>query len=242
MIEYDPGKPLFSLHIPKCAGTAFIEILKSWYGTKLYLHYIDEKNNKNPKIYRLKKYIKNEYRKNICIHGHFNRNRYIGVREYYPDADQFITFFRDPFERFLSNYYFMKRKTGGRNRGSSGGIYRAGRIVDRSIDPDYTLEQHFKKIMGKTSQYFPDDMNLNNFKDYLNSNFIYIGLAEDMQTSVDKLSEKLGFKSKKVPHKNKSTREDQHEYELEDLREDFINRNILDWEIYQYVKSNYKNW
>jgi hypothetical protein len=101
MRKYITEKPLFSIHIPKTAGTSFQKILKCWFGDDLYLHYFDEKNNKMPEKYILKS--------GLCIHGHFNKKRGFGVFDYYPEADQFITIIRDPLELHLSNFFFVKK-------------------------------------------------------------------------------------------------------------------------------------
>ena len=45
MKQYGKERPLISIHIPKCAGTSFVGVLKEYFGKKLYRHYFDEKNN-----------------------------------------------------------------------------------------------------------------------------------------------------------------------------------------------------
>ena len=41
MRSYDPARLLVSVHVPKCAGTSFAELLRSWFGARLHLHYPD---------------------------------------------------------------------------------------------------------------------------------------------------------------------------------------------------------
>ena len=53
MKPYDPQKPLFSYHIPKCAGTSFSEVLKAWFGRGFCQHYHDEIRNKPPRKHNL---------------------------------------------------------------------------------------------------------------------------------------------------------------------------------------------
>ena len=95
---YDPALPLFSLHVPKTAGTSFRRDLERWFGADLALHYRGDQGEP-PTRWTL--------RPGLCVHGHFNRLRGIGVRQYYPEARQFIVFLRDPFERFVSTWRYL---------------------------------------------------------------------------------------------------------------------------------------
>lgn len=98
--SYDPSRALFSLHVPKTAGTSFRHDLEAWFGPKnMGYHYHGYHREPPPRF---------EPRPGLCVHGHFNRLRGIGVRQYYPDASQFITFLRDPFDRFVSNWRYLQ--------------------------------------------------------------------------------------------------------------------------------------
>ena len=96
---YDPGRPLFSLHVPKTAGTSFRNDLETWFGpANMAFHYRGDQGEPPARA---------DLRPGLCVHGHFNRLRGIGVRQYYPQADQFIVFLRDPFDRFVSNWRYL---------------------------------------------------------------------------------------------------------------------------------------
>ena len=97
--RYDPARPLFSLHVPKTAGTSFRNDLEGWFGREnMAFHYRGDQGEPPPRAI---------LRPGLCVHGHFNRLRGIGVRQYYPQADQFIVFLRDPFDRFVSNWRYL---------------------------------------------------------------------------------------------------------------------------------------
>ncbi len=96
---YDPARPLFSLHVPKTAGTSFRHDLEGWFGREnLAFHYRGDQGEAPARA---------ELRPGLCVHGHFNRLRGIGVRDYYPAADQFIVMLREPFERFVSTWRYL---------------------------------------------------------------------------------------------------------------------------------------
>lgn len=97
--RYDPARPLFSLHVPKTAGTSFRNDLEAWFGREhLAFHYRGDQGEAPPHA---------ELKPGLCVHGHFNRLRGIGVREYYPEADQFIVLLRDPYDRFVSTWRYL---------------------------------------------------------------------------------------------------------------------------------------
>jgi hypothetical protein len=99
MKPYDPSRTLVSLHIPKTAGTSFTDALTTWFGPEdLHFHY-RAKDGTLPALV--------EGRPGLCVHGHFNRMRGFGGRASYPNANQFIVFVRDPFDRFVSQWLYL---------------------------------------------------------------------------------------------------------------------------------------
>ena len=111
MKAYDPSDLLISIHLPKCGGSSLKAALKRWFGKKLYYHYYDEEKNATPSrllSYRIR--LSSMMSDGYCVHGHFNKYRGFGIRDYYPNSNQFISFLRDPLEIHLSNYYFLTRK------------------------------------------------------------------------------------------------------------------------------------
>ena len=100
MIEYNKAEPLFSIHIPRCGGKSMTPWLAEIFPGSLGLHYFDEAKNRMP--------AKHKRQAGTCIHGHFNKARGFGVQDYYPQARQFITILRDPFEVLVSRYYYEK--------------------------------------------------------------------------------------------------------------------------------------
>jgi hypothetical protein len=94
---YDPGKLLVSVHIPKTAGTSLAKALETWFGDRLRLHY---RNVARP-------VSATDDAPGVCVHGHFQPDEPGRVRDYFPQADQFITVMRDPFQRMISLWRFL---------------------------------------------------------------------------------------------------------------------------------------
>lgn len=222
MKPYNRGKPLISIHVPKCGGSSFRQLLKKWFGKKLYKHYFQQYNSLPPK-HRLKR--------GICIHGHFNRTKGFGIMDYYPKVDQFITVLREPLEIAISNYFFWKKKEKYRQ-------LRLG-ILKEGDEHDYIdIDDFFKKRpRSHILNFMPFELTFDNYKEILEKYFIYICVMEDLKVSVNILAEKLGFPATEIELINPSARDEELKAEI---REEFISNNRLEYEIFNYVLSTYK--
>lgn len=217
MKHYDPRQPLISLHIPKCAGQSVRKILEQWFGDAFYIHYFQQYNAPPPK---------HELTPGMCIHGHFNRTRGFGAADYYPSVNQFITILRDPLEMMISNYFFWKKKARARQLESG--------IIKEGDEHDYkNIDDFFEK---RRRSHIPDflhrEVTEDNVKEVVENDFIYIGVMEDLQASMDILARKLGFPPVTIPHINRSGRDE----ELSPGQKDrFIRDNRLAYSIYFYA-------
>jgi Sulfotransferase family len=217
---YDPKKPLISIHIPKCAGQSFTRVLRAWFGPNFYTHYSRTRHDLPPK---------HVLKPGMCIHGHFNKRKALGVTDYYPTVDQFITIVRDPLEIAISNYFFWKTKARAKQL-ELGIIEEGGRDDYRNID-DFFRQRRRSHIW----KFMPWELTPDNYREILESRFIWIGLVEKLQESVDRLAESLGFDKAIMPHVNPSPRDE----ELSPaLREEFIANNRLEFEIHRYVSES----
>ena len=219
MIAYDAAKPLISLHAPKCAGQSFRPVLEQWYGNRFFIHYFQQ-NNAPPPRHPLKP--------GICIHGHFTRRLGFGVMDYYPEVDQFITVLRDPLEAALSNYFFWKTKA--RARQLKNGMITLGGEHDYG-----NIDDFFRKRPGSNMlDFMPREMSRENYKEIIETQFVWIGLVENLQAHVDGLAEALGFSAVMVERLNTANRDE----ELSSGgRRDFIENNPREFEIYRYVRE-----
>lgn len=224
--RYDPKSPLISVHVPKCGGTSFLSVLRKWYGSGFFKHYPDERRNRPPERHDLNRHTSQP----VCIHGHFNYKRGNGPDVYYPEANQFITMLRDPFEQHLSAYYYRKRQS------RKGFLYRSG-VNMNAVARRQTLQDFLSnRRKSYIPNFFPPEMNLSNYKDILEERYIYIGLCEDLQRSANSLAYLLGHAAVEVGHQNKSPR---NEFVSDDLQIRFREENELAYAIYEYAKANY---
>jgi len=235
MIKYDPQKILISIHIPKCAGSSIVRILETWFRGKCLRHYHDEKKDKPPKKHRLYSgLLKNKMRPGLCIHGHFNNNRSNGVRDYYPEANQFITIVRDPFDLHISNYFYVKSL----DQVQKGSAYRSGK-QHPIVENGWNLEDYLKRVKKSyVCSFLPPELTIENYQQVLQTQFLYVGISEQLQKSVDILAKKLGFNTVKVSQSNVSQ---WNEKIPKGARKEFEENNYLETVIYKYAKKNWGN-
>lgn len=231
--RYDAGSPLFSVHIPKCAGSSLGEVLRNWFTPRGYFtHYFDEVRNAPPQDHRLWNADVPSRDFPICVHGHFNRARGYGVEHYYPQARQLITVIREPFEMKVSNYYYVLESA----RLGAGGAKRSGAahpIIAQSWDLTTYLRED---ISSHLLNFMPAHLNANNYKEVLESFFLYVGISERMETVVRELGQLLGFPETTVPIVNAAARAG----DVDDFqRELFREHNTLACAIYDYISARF---
>jgi hypothetical protein len=104
---------ILSIHVPKAAGNSFRALLEAELGERLMLDYGDWAGFDVPEANQRRDVRTLEMRgrrgelleKYDAIHGHFIADKYLGL---FPRED-FVAFFRDPYQQALSHYWFLVR-------------------------------------------------------------------------------------------------------------------------------------
>jgi hypothetical protein len=193
--DYSPAEALISLHIPKTAGTAFAEVLADWFPSpRLKLHY--RKDDVLP--------VKHTLLGGDCIHGHFNIARGFGVPQYYPEATQFVTFMREPFDRMLSLWFFSARP---RPQEGRVGIHRAVEDFGSWIESRAEAQRSGQNASSFLWQ-LPHALQGTSIQRMIDEEFVFIGLTDRMQQSVLALSRKLGVTEIAAPVANVTVRQE----------------------------------
>lgn len=221
MVSYNPQLPLFSLHIPRTGGTSFRYVLRLWFKDRLFLHY---RHNVRPLC------LHDYQSTGICIHGH--RARYMADWAPFPDTVQYVAFFREPFSRFVSTWHFQRKLLASTHPGPA-----------PRIGPDTTfcnyLENTLKRWRTRRTRsqilrFMPRVMTATNFEDIFHDLFIFCGVTEQLQLSVDLLAQCLGQPSVAVPRLNMGLRDASSDEYLPffDRFRDFFS---IDYDIYHAV-------
>lgn len=166
-----------------------------------------------------------------CLQAHFHHGHGSGLPYFYPEVDQYITMLRDPFDLMVSMYFFTK------GRSKAGQFWYRGRPVD--INDQYpTIESYVQSYPYWLYSHLPQNLTLANYRTKLAQQFVYIGIFEDLQTSIDRLAERLGQRSVTVPVSNTSQYD---EMVPQHLRAQFYFDFPLPKKIYDFACENYRN-
>jgi len=220
------------IHIEKTAGSSLLKEL------------IEENCQDHRRMSRLKSYFQN--RDAECISGHFPYGMHIFSKK----EIKYITMLRDPIERAVSWYYFIKdlertdlwKPHPLREYADSVTIsefYKNKRYANRQsrFIAGYLFHKSYP-IMNK-SNYFRESLIE---KAKMNLNRIYaFGLQERYQESVEIIMNMIGWdKHKKVPMQAKTKKRPSIE-EIEDLNPRVISSlresHQLDIELYEYARD-----
>lgn len=164
-----------------------------------------------------------------CIQSHFHHGFGFGLPYFYPEVDQYITILRDPFDLMVSMYFFMK----GRSR--KGNFWFRGRPVDIS-EKFPNIESYLRTYPYWLFSHLPQDLTLANYQQQLESRFVYIGVYEDLQASMDQLALVLEKPSIVLPLSNAS---EYDENIPNDMRDQFYHDYPLPKKIYDFAVENY---
>ncbi len=215
---------LISIHIAKTGGRSFYEILKQQYGDSLdprykRVHYFPRKNYHNKLINRIPENTK-------VLHGHLFFEH---VKEIYERFNpKIITWFRDPVERVISNYYYLM-----------------GRLREDDQHPQ------FKKKDFTLVEYAQDSLK-NKMSRYLNGidleELFFFGFLENFDDGIIMLSDKLGWKypieevhiNESKESVNYSDIATQRSDINEEIREIIKELNQEDIELYKRARELYK--
>jgi len=229
-LEYDPHQPLIFTHIPKCAGTSVVRVLRHWFRGHYYHTFTDDRSGlPMPRIQTRDR--SGQWDSNVhCIHAHFDHRRGYGLPYFYPEVNQYVTIFRDPFDIVVSMYFFAKGKA------KAGAFFHEGRQVDFcQLYPQLEAYVHDHPVW--LYDHLPQDLTLYRLADSLRDRFVYIGIFEDMATSLNQLRLCLGKPPVDMPLRNVSNYDEEVP---ESLRKWFYHHHPLLHEIYQFALEHYR--
>jgi len=92
------------IHIPKAAGTTFYQVLNHQYKAQ-HIQYIKEGMSKQRSIDAFRKLPEEKKTRLRCIRGHMP----FGLHQWLPKPATYITILRNPVNRVLSQYYYIRR-------------------------------------------------------------------------------------------------------------------------------------
>lgn len=220
MLNYDPDHPLIFIHTPKTAGTSVKVLFQQWFGEGLLPHYYKEAACEMPVRHDI--FALHTRERPVVVYGHFNRRRHFGLEDYYPEARQCITLLRDPLDRMVSNYFYLKKVAHG---------------WKKHTEPlDAELESFLLKNKSTMLSYFPREVSAGNYKEIIAQYFIDIGTVETLDRSLQRIAAKLGrpYQAGTIGRENATERDQPVSDRLRDI---FVENNRLEYEVFDYVST-----
>ncbi len=221
---YTPDLPLVFIHVPKTAGSSVGRIVEGWFGTGYVPNYFNQRKQSAP--VRSDVFDRHSRDAPVCVYGHFNPLNGFGIPDLYPDAKQFVTILRDPFDRAVSGYYYKRALVAKTGRGS--------------IIPKRTLPEYLAQAPGKMLLHFPRPVTAQNYKDIIDEFFVMIGFSETLEPSLHMIAAALGhsFDPGLLGHRNKGSY-DTLSMDMDTLRANYKERMPLEYAVYEYAKERF---
>lgn len=224
------------IHIPRTAGVSLDAILERQYNpAKIYSLYSQEKLDEFNKLSEKKK-------ANIqLLNGHFMS---YGIHERLPNPSTYITMMREPIDRVISHYYFVRRSP---NHYLHETVMSKNMSLQEYVGSELSIEINngqtrllagLKENPGiGIGRGFPEM--LNRAKQNIDNNFSVVGLTEEFEKSLILFKKSLGwsetFYLKRNETKNRKT--------VKEVSENIINiigeYNEMDIELYNYAKKEF---
>lgn len=221
------------LHIPKTAGTTIRDITRRQYSPKAIF---SPKSSFTASIRKEQASLDIPRAEKLkLIQGHFG----FGIHEHLAQHCTYFTLLRDPIERCISSYFYMRRTASHRHYKTINSRYqtlekyiKSGFIKKHSLD---NLQVRFLSgLRGEINQDALSREALEYAKFNLVNNFLVVGIVEEFDQSLLLLQKKLGWKnifySPVNRTENKTERNDLSLKTFELIKQD----NELDIELYEY--------
>lgn len=210
---------LIAVHIPKTAGTSFRKAAELYYGFDNVAYDYPNKDISIPVLFRWRK-EKSDFsahqvfdwlleKRPVFITGHFGALKYLN---FLPDA-KCIAFFRDPFQRVISEYLHFKRH--------------------------YNYINNFETFIEKS---VVQNVQYNFLKGIALEDFFFIGLTENYPRSLEIINQKLGtsFKLFRENRNRKNVSLPYSDSNFECIRTKFSNLNQKDLAIHEKLLQMWK--
>ena len=224
---------LIFLHIPKTAGLTLFNIIQKQYDSNsIHFHVGDTEY-----IHKFKEIPQSEKRDIKVLPGHLP----FGVHEYLPQPSVYITLLRDPIDRVISNYCFVRSMPWNAvykeaNSKSLKEFLLSGSYLDNTLDNGQT--RMLAGMPGITCKYGACTTEILDIaKKNLSNSFSVVGLTERFDETLILLKRVFGWKNLLYVKKNVTEKRLNKEDISSDTLEVIVKYNKLDIELYKYAEE-----
>ena len=225
-----PAKPLgadetlFFVHIPKCAGTSFRDVLKRWFAPDL-LHF-DAHDAET-----LARAVARRTAPPRAITGHFA----YGVHEQLPGRPRYLSLVRDPLDRFVSLYKHARANLGH-------GFHEAAAHMDLDAFYDFTLVQPEarRETLGIQCYFLSRARSFEEARPLIDARFALLAPVERYPDFVRLCAADLGFEAPNRPPRNVAAADPRAEAAAAALAKRIARDHRQDLSLYQYVRDTFE--
>ncbi len=218
---------IISAHVPKTGGTSFRLLLEQQFGAGFQPDYDWEPRPAimdHPEIGGTDDDVRRSLRNVSCIHGHFSVHKYLRLIDIEGIDPVFITWLRDPVERAVSAYHFLRAVNNP----------QGARPVWEQQARSMTLEAFCRETAWNTNQ----QHQLLRFLPL--EQFAFIGLTERYAESMQLFARLFcdGEMAARIPHERRNPNRTGARYDIsEPVRDLLIASNGLDLQMHAYARG-----
>ena len=216
-----PDEMLFFVHIPKCAGTSFRDMLKRWFGPDL-LHY-DAHDAQG-----LAQAVSRRASPPRAVTGHF----VYGVHEALTVRPRYISLVRHPVDRFVSLYRHARSNLGH-------GFHEAASHMDLEAFYDFTLIQAEarRETLGIQCYFLSRARTFDEARPVIDAGFDLIAPVDRYPAFVQACADDLGLTAPQRPARNVGGGDPRAEAGRAAVAERIARDHLEDLRLYQYVRD-----
>lgn len=215
---------LFFIHIPKCAGTSFRDVLKRWFGQDL-LH-IDAQDSQ-----ALARTIARRAAPPRAVTGHF----VYGVHEQLAGRPRYVSLVRDPLERFVSLYKHARSNLGH-------GFHEAASHMDLEAFYDFSLvhPEARRETVGIQCYFLSRARSFEEARTHIDAHFAQIAPVERFPDFVRLCAADLGLEPPNRPPRNLGAEDSRAEAAKAALAGRVARDHREDLSLYHYVRDTFE--
>lgn len=198
-------------------------LLDDQYTKKGVLRYPPEKP-----VQAIRKLSQAERKKIRCVYGHL---RY-GVHKHFSGQSVYITMVRDPLERILSTYYFVRSRPKNRLYHKVKRMSFSQFVTSRDPDIQASLNNHQTRMISGTRQ-----PNIQKAINHIKRRFVVVGITEMYPESVFMMKKMLGWKNVNYTKENVTKSRPKHTDISAEIKRHIVKNNQLDYQLYDFAKK-----